>query len=353
MSDLRSIRILNHLINVRNRLESLLVICRIEERPCWSNDDESNEFDRFHGPYRSDIEELENSILDVSKLIENLRHETSTDIDIQSPLPNYPLCKNQWTIERIEHINDELNLETLQLLRLQILSECLNPFDNERRQVPQHPHDHTLNRSSLSTVNEENKSSINLLDFPIEILLHIFSYLSPCELISHVAPTCRYFARLILSRCCLNLNLTKLNSMTDIPAMLKHLSSLQSLTLIDWENDVSYLSWSVLFDVIVNTTNSLRKIRFRNVLICPVLVGLIVEYFPHCLETIVFDGQQNKTYEKFDLVLSLLANDQSHLQRLTASYQTGITNFGIKQFVSKLPVIKELNLVYVEAIQDE
>ena len=172
-------------------------------------------------------------------------------------------------------------------------------------------------------------------------------------MISNLAPTCQYLAQLILTRVVSHLNLSKLMSITDVPRLLQRLSYLQSMTLIDWENDVSYLSWCIWFDVLARTTKNLRKIRFRNVLICPIMISLIAEYFSHSLETIIFDGQQTKTYEKFDLVLCLLGDERNRLERVTASYQSGITNFGITQLVSNLTMVKELNLVYVEAINDE
>ncbi len=78
-----------------------------------------------------------------------------------------------------------------------------------------------------------------------------------------------------------------------------------------------------------------------------------MEYFPHCLQTIIFHYQQNKAYEKFDLILSLLADRNIQLKRITASYQLGITNFGILQLVNNLNMIVELNLLYIEAINDE
>ncbi len=78
-----------------------------------------------------------------------------------------------------------------------------------------------------------------------------------------------------------------------------------------------------------------------------------MEYFPHCLKTIIFHYQQNKSYEYFDLILSLLADRNIQLQHITASYQSGITNFGILQLVNNLNIIKELNLLYIEAINDE
>ena len=151
MSDLCSTRIFNTFLNVKRRLQSLLELCRLHEHPSWVNEDECGEFYRFCGPYCSDIEELENSIVNVTTLIENLRHELNETVT-GSPLPHYPLCKNQWTMEKIEELNDpqtnENTLETLAFLRLQTLAECIHQLDEDRIRP----------KSQLTTVNFENYS---------------------------------------------------------------------------------------------------------------------------------------------------------------------------------------------------
>ena len=193
----------------------------------------------------------------------------------------------------------------------------------------------------------------NLLDLPPELLLHIFSFLSPFQLLSGLAQTCRYFANLILTRIYSHLDLSKLISISDTTHLFSYLPYLRSITFIDWENEISFLTWAIWFDRISKTTPNLRQIRFQNVRISPILICLIVEYFSHCLQTIIFDYQQQKPFEKFDLILSLLADKTSQLKHITASYQLGITNFGILQLVNNLNIIVELNLLYIEAINDE
>lgn len=142
-------------------------------------------------------------------------------------------------------------------------------------------------------------------------------------------------------------------SVFDVPRLLEHLPCLRSLTLIDWENDVSILSWAIWFDVLTRDASRIRTLHFRNVLLSPILISLVMEYFPHCLQTIVFDCQQHKTYERFDLILCLMADPTAQIQHVTASYQQGITNFGIAHLASRLAMLKELNLIYVEATNDE
>jgi hypothetical protein len=128
-------RLLSTLLNVRRRLQSLLDVCRTHEHPSWMSDDDWGELHRFCGPYRSDIEELETSIVSVSTLVESLRSESQSS-DSASPLPDYPLCKNGWTLERIERLEDDdeqdLNLEILALLRLQTLAACIHKLDEQR-----------------------------------------------------------------------------------------------------------------------------------------------------------------------------------------------------------------------------
>lgn len=213
-----------------------------------------------------------------------------------------------------------------------------------------------MNTNSLSSIRKSSlncDTNKNLLDLPPELLLHICSFMSPFELITNLAPTCRYLANLILTRVYSHIDLSKLLSVFDVTHLLSYLPYLQSITFIDWENEVSILTWVIWFDKIVRTTSYLHTIRFHNVLISPILICLIVEYFPHCLQTMIFDYRQNKTYEKFDLILSLLADKRIQLKHITASYQLGITNFGILQLVNNLNMIVELNLLYIEAINDE
>ena len=113
------------------------------------------------------------------------------------------------------------------------------------------------------------------------------------------------------------------------------------------------MTWSIWFDALARTATNLRTIRFRNVLLCPILISLLVEHFSRSLRSIIFDCQQHKTYEKFDLILSLLGDENLQIRHVTASYQLGITNFGILQLVNHLRTLVELNLIYVEAINDQ
>jgi hypothetical protein len=208
-----------------------------------------------------------------------------------------------------------------------------------------------MNTISLSSLTcDTNK---NLLDLPPELLLHILSFLSPFDLITNLAPTCQYFANLILTRVFSHLNLAKLISVFDVTHFLSCLPYLRSITFNNWHDEISILTWAIWFDRIAKTTSNLHTISFQNILISPILTCLIVEYFPHCLQTIIFNYQQNKAYEKFDLILSLLADKNIQLKRITASYQSGITNFGILQLVNNLNMIVELNLLYIEATNDE
>ena len=193
----------------------------------------------------------------------------------------------------------------------------------------------------------------NLLDLPPELLLHIFSFLSPFDLITNLAHTCRYFAHLILTRLYSHLDLFKLLSVFHVTHFLPYLPNLRSISFHNWYDEISILTWAIWFDMITRTTSQLHTISFQNILISPILTCLIVESFPRCLRTIIFNYQQNKFYEKFDLILSLLADQTMQLKHITASYQSGITNFGILQLINHLNVIKELNLLYIEAINDE
>ncbi|CAF4461523.1 unnamed protein product, partial [Rotaria sp. Silwood2] len=101
MSDLLYNRLLLSFINVKNRLESLLNLCYVNE-------------------YRSDIKELQSSIRSVSTLIDNLQYELKIN-DNSKRLKNNFLCKNGWTWGKIQQLDNEeqcLNSEYLALLRL-------------------------------------------------------------------------------------------------------------------------------------------------------------------------------------------------------------------------------------------
>lgn len=340
MSSLLSDRLLSTFIRVKHRLERLLELCRIHEKPLWTTDDDDDddleECSRFFGPYQSDIEELEQSIIHVSSLIENLQHE-QTASDECKPFPDYPLCENGWTLKKIEE-DDELPV-----LNLNILNQLSLFTLNQRDETP------SISTSISSSI---NNSDVNLLDLPPELLLHILSFLSPYDLLTNLAPTCRYFANLILTRVYSHFDLFKLLSVFDVTHLLSYLSNLHSIAFDDWHDEISHLSWAIWFDRISRTTCQLHTISFQSVLISPILICLIVEYFSQSLQTIVFHYQQHKSYEKFDLILSLLADENINLKHITASYQVGITNFGILQLVNHLNIIKELNLLYVEAISD-
>ena len=118
-SSLLADRLLLTFIHVKHRLEILLNFCRISEKPSWTNDDDGEEFYRFFGPYCTDIEELEKSIVHVSLMIENLQHEQTTPDDCKTFL-DYPLCENGWTWEKIEQLEEtsSLNLDILDHLSL-------------------------------------------------------------------------------------------------------------------------------------------------------------------------------------------------------------------------------------------
>jgi len=124
MSSSLSDRLLSTFINVKHRLENLLNLCRIFEKPSWTNDDDCEEIYRFFGPYHTDIEELEKSLTHVSSLIENLQHEQNTTEDCK-PFPDYPLCENGWTFKEIEQLEEEhyLNLHILNQLSLHTIDE--------------------------------------------------------------------------------------------------------------------------------------------------------------------------------------------------------------------------------------
>ncbi|CAF0783385.1 unnamed protein product [Rotaria sordida] len=365
MSSLLLDRLLLTSINVKHRLESLLNLCRIYEHPSWKNDDQYEEFYRFYGPDHSDIEELEVSIVSISSLIENLQHEQDIDEDYQ-PFPDYPLCKNGWTLKEIEQLEKEkcLNLNIINQIGLHTLNQCYEELNEKQSSSTtkfnnEHLTSHDLNHLNTTSLSSIPNSCIscdtnkNLLDLPTELLLQIFSLISPFELIINVAPTCRYFANLILNYGFSHIDLSKIISVFDVTHLLSYLTHLRSITFINWENEVSILTWAIWFDRIAKTTSKLHTIRFQNIHICPILICFIVEYFPHCLQTIIFDYQQHKGYEKFDLILSLLADKTIQLKHITASYQLGITNFGILQLVKNLNIIVELNLLYIEAINDE
>ncbi|CAF3372379.1 unnamed protein product [Rotaria sp. Silwood1] len=239
MSDLLFNRLLLSFINVKNRLESLLNLCSINE-------------------YRLDIKEIQIYIRSVSSLIDNLQYEFKINDNLKL-FSNRSLCKNGWTWKKIQQLNNEeqfFNLELLALLRLQILATCFNKFDKQKFR--------------------KQTTSSNIM----------------MKLIEEFA---------ILSR----------------------------------------------------KSSNLKKIHFQNVFICPILICLVIEYFPHCLETIIFDYQQDNNYKNFDFILCLLGNENLKLRSLTASYQLGITNFGILQLVKNLNILVELNLVNINAINDQ
>jgi hypothetical protein len=323
-------------------LETLLNLCRICEKPSWTNDDNSETMYQFLGPYYADIEELEKSLTHVSSLIEYLQHEQDTTEDCK-PFPDYPLCENGWTFKDIEQLQHErsLNLQILNQLSLHTISQL---DENDLSDTE----DEIITISSSSSLTDKN-----LLDLPPELLLHILSFLSPFDLITNLAPTCHYFANLILTRVYSHLNLSKIISVFDVTHLLSYLPYLRSIAFIDWQNDISILTWAIWFDTIARTASQLHTMSFQNTLLSPILICLIVEYFPQSLKTIIFHYQQNKSYEHYDLILSLLADPNIQLQHITASYQPGITNFGILQLANNLSVIKELNLLYVEATNDE
>jgi len=136
MSSVLFDRLLLTFINVKHRLESLLNLCRISEHPSWTNDDDCEELYRFFGPYHSDIEELEESIKHISSLIENLHHEKNTSEDCK-PFPDYPLCENDWTLKKIEQLEEEqnFNLDILNKLSLHTLNESDNQFDEQQSPI--------------------------------------------------------------------------------------------------------------------------------------------------------------------------------------------------------------------------
>lgn len=121
-------RLLLKFINVKHRLESLLNTCRIYENPTWKNDESCEEFYRFYGPDHSDIEELEESIVSISSLIENFQHEQNTNAS-DKPFPNYPLCENDWTLKNIEQVEQDKSLD-LNIIH-QIGLCALSQYDEE------------------------------------------------------------------------------------------------------------------------------------------------------------------------------------------------------------------------------
>lgn len=334
-------RLLSTFINVKHRLEILLDLCRTLEKPLWTTED-AEECYRFFGPYRTDIDELEQSIAQVSLLIENLQHDQSSSEECK-PFPDYPLCENEWTLKKIEEQDEPtrpLNINILNQLSLFILN------DDEHSSDDDHNTEHSIVSSSID-------SNTNLFDLPLELLLHILSFLSPYDLLTNLAPTCHYLAQLILTHHYSHWDLCKLLPVFDIAYLFSYLPNLRSISFHDWDDEISILTWAIWFEKISKSTSQLQTISFQNLLISPILICLIVEYFSPSLQTILFQYQQSKAYEKFDLILSLLADENMQLKHITASYQTGITNFGISQLVNHLNIIRELNLLYVEAISDE
>ncbi|UJR35284.1 hypothetical protein I4U23_028047 [Adineta vaga] len=346
--------LLLHFHNVKHRLETLLNICRLHENSAVIFDDTYDESYRLYGPHDSDIEELEQSIITISKLIENLQQEQNSSDECRDAL-NYPLCDNDWTFEDIKQLeendndnddDDDEEQQQQQKLTLDILNQLsLFTFNENSNQI--------IEQSTKTDIFIPNSSVYNLLGLPPELLLHICSFISPFELLTNLAPTCHYIANLILSHVPIELDLTKIISVFDITHLFSYVTSVRSITFTDWENDVSILTWAIWFHRLARTNPNLHTIRFHNILISPILICLIVEYFPHCLQTIIFDPQRNKNYEKFDLVLSLLADNQMKLRNITASYQDGITNFGLLQLMNNLNTIVELKLLYIDIINDE
>lgn len=122
-------RLLLTFLNVKQRLECLLSICRVHEKPMWTGEDDCGEDCRFFGPYQSDIEELEKSINQISSLIENLQHEKNESEEYK-PIPNYPLCENGWTLNQIDQIEDEHSL--VPNILAQLSRHSSNRYDENR-----------------------------------------------------------------------------------------------------------------------------------------------------------------------------------------------------------------------------
>lgn len=158
MSSLLFDRLLLTFINVKHRLEKLLALCRISENPSWINDEDCEEKYRFFGPYNTDIEELEESIEQISSLIENFQHEQNTHEDCK-PFEDYPLCDNGWTLNKIVQLDEEqtLDLNILNQLSLHSITE--------------------LDEQSNVNILDENKNHYFLffcrisIEFPFQILL--------------------------------------------------------------------------------------------------------------------------------------------------------------------------------------
>lgn len=133
MSSLLFDRLLLTFINVKHRLEKLLNICRIYENSAWKTDDSNEEFYRFYGPDRADIEDLENSILSISKLIENFQHEQNTN-GYCEPFTNCPLCENGWRLKDIEQLDKQeiLTLNIIHQISLHTLSQSDDDSDEEQ-----------------------------------------------------------------------------------------------------------------------------------------------------------------------------------------------------------------------------
>lgn len=213
--------------------------------------------------------------------------------------------------------------------------------------------DCTSMKKSSSDLIESYDTPLSLLEIPQEILLHIFSFICPCDRISNIAPTCRLFAELILSHTYSHLNLSPLISIYDVPRLFHHLPNLHSITFSDWTNEISILTWSIWFDILTKNASNIKTIHFRNVSICSILICLCIEYFSHSLQTIIFDYQQENNYKNFDLILCLLGDKKLKVKNLTFSYQLGITNFGFLQLVNNLNILVELNLININTINDQ
>ncbi|CAF0756332.1 unnamed protein product [Didymodactylos carnosus] len=366
-------RIYQTFINVRKRLISLSVLFKENEK-VYCNDSDSDE-EMFMGPFPSDKEEIEKCLIDVDRILEHL----ASTKDLQEQFPSFPLCKDGWTIRRFVDVANfdptKRRKTVLNWIKLQTLTACEDAQKNkyslrrnsystrqtiEKELLFDHEHVNGINFLSISSVPTatitttdeitlsptNNVYDLNLLDLPNEILIHIFSYLTPCELVPQCALICRKFYTIILDHLWTKLELRNLISVYDVACLLQSVPLLKSLTFVEW-NELSPITWCIWLH---SMNAQIRSIRFQSTTLNPICVALLVELLPN-FDTIIFD-YQNKAFDKFDLLLTLLA-DKSSLKRITASYQLGISNFGILQLVTKLPILIELNLLYVEAINDE
>ena len=97
----------------------------------------------------------------------------------------------------------------------------------------------------MSIVHQENQKTF-LHDLPSH------------DWISGVAPTCRHFAQLILDHLYSHLTLSRGIAVDDLCGIFHHLTSLKSITFVDWEDDLSRLTWAIWFDLIQQNQISLR-----------------------------------------------------------------------------------------------